>query len=69
MVFEVRGDSGGVKDAEFQFHLADQMVAALPRSGSQAAGLTNEFATADPDLRPNRSDTKAKVRASSCVSF
>jgi len=35
MVFDVLGDSGGVKDAEFQGHVADQMVAALPKSGSQ----------------------------------
>jgi len=35
MVLDVLGDSGGVKDAEFQGHVADQMVAALPKSGSQ----------------------------------
>jgi len=35
MVLDVLGDSGGVKDAEFQSHVADQMVKALPKSGSQ----------------------------------
>lgn len=35
MIFDVLGDSGGVKDAEFQGHVADQMVAALSKSGSQ----------------------------------
>jgi len=35
MVFDVLGDSGGVKDAEFQAHVAGQMVAALPKAGSQ----------------------------------
>lgn len=34
MVFDVLGDSGGVKDAEFQTHVADQMVAALVKAGS-----------------------------------
>jgi acid phosphatase type 7 len=35
MVFDVLGDSGGVKDAEFQSHVAEAMVSALPKSGSQ----------------------------------
>ncbi len=35
MVLDVLGDSGGVKDAEFQSHVAGQMVAALPKSKSQ----------------------------------
>lgn len=35
MIFDVLGDSGGVKDAEFQSHVADQMVAALNKSGGK----------------------------------
>jgi len=35
MVFDVLGDSGGVKDAEFQSNVADQMVTALPKAKSQ----------------------------------
>jgi hypothetical protein len=31
MVFDLLGDSGGVKDAEFQSHVADQMIAALAK--------------------------------------
>jgi acid phosphatase type 7 len=34
MVFDVLGDSGGVKDAEFQSNVADQMVAALGNAGA-----------------------------------
>jgi acid phosphatase type 7 len=35
MVFDVLGDSGGVKDAEFQSNVANQMVKALPTNAPQ----------------------------------
>jgi len=35
MVFDVLGDSGGVQDGEFQGHVAEQMVAALPKNDPQ----------------------------------
>lgn len=35
MVCDVLGDSGGVQDAEFQSHVADQMIAALPKNNPQ----------------------------------
>lgn len=35
LVCDVLGDSGGVKDAEFQSHVADQMIASLPKSDPQ----------------------------------
>jgi len=35
MVCDVLGDSGGVKDAEFQSKVADQMIAALPENNTQ----------------------------------
>ncbi|HKN24008.1 MAG TPA: metallophosphoesterase [Candidatus Acidoferrum sp.] len=37
MVFDVLGDSGGVKDAEFQSHVADAMVEALAKAGKNAS--------------------------------
>ncbi len=37
MVFDVLGDSGGVKDAEFQSHVADTMVDALAKAGKNAS--------------------------------
>jgi hypothetical protein len=35
LVFDVLGDSGGVKDAEYQSNVAEAMVKALPKSKSQ----------------------------------
>lgn len=35
LVCDVLGDSGGVKDAEFQSHVADQMITALPKNNPQ----------------------------------
>jgi calcineurin-like phosphoesterase family protein len=32
MVIDILGDSGGVQDGEFQGHVADQMVAAIPKN-------------------------------------
>ncbi len=40
MIFDVLGDSGGVKDAEFQSNVADQMVKAL---GKATAGNAPQF--------------------------
>ncbi len=37
MVFDVLGDSGGVKDAEFQGHVAEAMVDALAKAGKNAS--------------------------------
>jgi len=37
MVFDVLGDSGGVKDAEFQSSVADQMVKALGKGGANTS--------------------------------
>jgi hypothetical protein len=36
MVFDVLGDSGGVKDAEFQSHVAEQMVKGLAKTAANA---------------------------------